>query len=138
MVTLILMSVFSMGEFSRMPEEEKLELVGERVEVRGFAYQGERGWLLSDEPNLKSCCVGAAAKAGSQLMLPGSFEGGQNALVALEGRLETVVDEQGMRRFALEEARTIRRQASALAFGLLALLVIGVGYVVWKRFTRAS
>lgn len=44
------------------------------VTLRGFLYQTPEGvWVLSQEPNLKSCCVGSASKVMNQLYVDGNF-----------------------------------------------------------------
>ncbi len=47
---------------------------GATVELKGFLFRTEGGaWILSSEPNLKSCCVGAGHKTSSQITLLGDF-----------------------------------------------------------------
>jgi hypothetical protein len=49
---------------------------GEEVEMKGFLFQAPEGyWILSKEPNLKSCCIGASHKHDSQITLFGNFAG---------------------------------------------------------------
>lgn len=44
----------------------------QEIEIRGFLYQATDGrWLLAEEPNLKTCCVGASHQATRQVTLHG-------------------------------------------------------------------
>jgi hypothetical protein len=47
---------------------------GQKVQISGFAYQAKNGqWILSPDPQLKSCCIGSVAKAQQQIVLEGTF-----------------------------------------------------------------
>ncbi len=49
-------------------------LEGESLALKGFLFQARDGrWILAKEPDLKSCCVGAAHKRESQVSLLGDF-----------------------------------------------------------------
>jgi hypothetical protein len=48
--------------------------VGEKLELKGFLFQSNDGaWILSKDPDLKSCCIGSAHKRDSQVTLLGEF-----------------------------------------------------------------
>lgn len=48
----------------------------QKVIIRGFLYSGTDGrWILSPEPNLRSCCVGASQKVSQHIFLGDSFIG---------------------------------------------------------------
>lgn len=44
------------------------------VQIRGFLYQtSQNAWVLSSEPNLKSCCVGNVKKIAHQMIVLGDI-----------------------------------------------------------------
>lgn len=47
----------------------------QQVSVRGFVYHDEQQnrWILAQEPNLKTCCVGSKHKIAQQIILEGDF-----------------------------------------------------------------
>lgn len=70
--------------------EVSLEKISElnlpqEVTLRGFLYSKEDQWVLSSEPNLKTCCIG---KKGVHVLLDKSFNPSQvNTVVTLQGVL---------------------------------------------------
>lgn len=54
--------------------ESMEEVHGKNVEIRGFLYEREGLKILSHEPNLRTCCVGAKGKREKQILLSGNFE----------------------------------------------------------------
>jgi hypothetical protein len=60
----------------------------EKIELRGFLFQDKDGkWFLSEEPDLKSCCVGANNKIQKQVLLSGNFESqSSNQAVTIIGK----------------------------------------------------
>lgn len=59
-----------------MIEKEIEPDVSGNVQLRGFLYQTKEGfWILSKEPQLKSCCVGAKEKVMEQVFLSGDLAG---------------------------------------------------------------
>lgn len=61
------------------------------VVIRGFLYlDSHKQWVLSNEPNLRSCCVGLASKSAQQILLQ-PFDPIQlktKRAVAMQGTLE--------------------------------------------------
>ncbi len=68
------------------------------VTIRGFLYQSEDGrWILASSPNLKTCCVGHAAKVVTQVSVHGnSLESSPDRVIALNGTfvIEPTFDNQ--------------------------------------------
>jgi len=111
--------------------EIPLELLvrqGENVKIRGFLHQGNEGnWILSAEPNLKSCCVGTFSKKGSQVFVKDFLlkEAPLNA-VALVGEFQIEATSSSYF-YMLKEARLNEEPtflSYALMFGLSFILVI--------------
>jgi hypothetical protein len=46
---------------------------GKAVEIKGFLYKGNEGMILSNEPNLKTCCVGSKNKRNKQILILGEL-----------------------------------------------------------------
>jgi|GEM_PF-2006720 hypothetical protein len=47
---------------------------GAYIELKGFLFQSpDHSWILSSEPGLKSCCMGALHKKDSQVSLDKDF-----------------------------------------------------------------
>lgn len=47
---------------------------GKVVEIRGFLYEDKQGKkILSNEPNLRTCCVGAKSKRKKQILVTGKI-----------------------------------------------------------------
>lgn len=47
---------------------------GESLAVKGFLFQTkDLRWILSNEPDLRSCCIGSAHKQLSQINLSGDY-----------------------------------------------------------------
>ncbi|MCH9624961.1 MAG: hypothetical protein S4CHLAM123_01230 [Chlamydiales bacterium] len=47
---------------------------GRSITLTGFLFQTEESnWILSNEPDLKTCCIGAKHKRESQITLLGNF-----------------------------------------------------------------
>ena len=107
-----------------IPSSSPLE--GQEVRVRGFLYRDQEGrYVLAAEPNLRSCCMGHAAKP--HLYLQGAFP----APLPVQ-----LVEVQGvLKRGNLEKAQLVSEPAGALSWALGA----GLGVVVlfqlyrWKR-----
>lgn len=96
-----------------------------KATLRGFIYQDLQGaWVLSDEPNLKSCCINSAGKAERQILLSGDFHPTDRA-VTLTGNLKVV---EG--RIHLSDAQ--KEQGSSGSAGWIGLLIAcGAILMVW-------
>lgn len=87
----------------------------QRVRIRGFLFASSSGeWVLSAEPNLKSCCVGSKEKANRQIVIRGGIEGAgeYGHVVQLEGRfiVDPIKDADGRWKkiYALEEVSMVQ------------------------------
>lgn len=95
-----------------------------KATVRGFIYQGSNGeWVLSQEPNLKSCCVNSPAKKDAQIILEGVFEP-QNRALNITGSLKVVDGRLHLSNASIE--------SGSQNWGwILPLIICGVCLVVW-------
>lgn len=60
----------------------------QQVEIKGFLYahMGTKHWILSSEPNLKTCCIASTKKVAEQIFIFGDFENIPNGrAVAIQG-----------------------------------------------------
>jgi hypothetical protein len=62
----------------------------QQVTLRGFIYHSSDGrWILSSQPDLKTCCVGSPSKALSQVIVEGNSQfGATDRVIALRGTLQ--------------------------------------------------
>lgn len=76
------------GEADRLIQDAYNLWNGRQVKIRGFLYPcGENCWVLSKEPNLKSCCLRASHHVLEQVRVEGAgFKPSETRVVALEGR----------------------------------------------------
>lgn len=67
-----------------------LNAKGKKIKIKGFLFEGEDGTkILSNEPNLRTCCAGALAKRDKQILVVGELKKFSPAnVITLEGRLE--------------------------------------------------
>lgn len=107
----------------------------EEVVIRGFIYQSKSGdWILSPEPNLRSCCVGTAHKASQQLVLEGDFSTQtQHKIVALRGIIGKQKDRNILFHASVEEQNSFPwYMATFLGVSTLSL----IGYFIQRRLFR--
>src|SRR5262249_33551792 len=95
------------------------------VAIRGFLYAGKDGRrILSAEPNLKTCCIGSAHKAQSQIIVDSTLHVlPSSRAVTLQG---TLTMENGA--FHLKNAQAIAETGINYwgAIGTLCLILGGV------------
>lgn len=110
----------------------------ESVEIRGFAYQASDGsWILSPDPQLKSCCIGSKAKAKQQILLSGDFSTPPKArALVVEGTLQ-IDPTREIGYYSLHNARIIANEGafpwrtSGLFIGLCA--IVGICAFFFKK-----
>jgi formylglycine-generating enzyme required for sulfatase activity len=110
------------------------------IRIRGFLYQSTKGeWILAEEPNLKTCCIGSPNKAHAQIHLNKGFEGVVSSLpVLIKGTFFTLVSGNASG-YRIEKAEVIfeekRQGASWMTFFFLALSAL-VSYIGLSYFFR--
>jgi hypothetical protein len=115
------------------------------IKVSGFLYRDQAGhWILSSEPNLKTCCVGTARKMWEQIIVAGNIEEtAKGQVYALEGKL--VVDplwqdSELKRIYRLDEARIVSDSKSfsgMILSGIIGCLIAG-GVILRRKKNKTQ
>lgn len=89
LITIVLTYFIAVAPIGVSLSELNLEILpNQYVEVKGFAYKKPDGdWILSDEPQLKSCCVGSFSKADSQVHFQTSSDLPKEQVIIVQGNL---------------------------------------------------
>jgi hypothetical protein len=111
---------------------------GAELQLKGFIYPSPDGeWILSQEPNLRSCCVGAAHKASSQVVLQGNFsEYSSDIPLFVRGIFHCT---EG--KYTLSDAQAIQKHTFptwTLCLGIVCLLICIAVFIRYWASTRAS
>lgn len=113
------------------------------VRLRGFLFKSPSGrWLLSAEPDLKSCCAGSPLKVSKQVFLDGNYEEeGINKLVEMRGifTIDLKRNHEGelVQVFALREAiltDEVQQTTPWITLLVLAVGSLGGGWLIWRRY----
>ncbi|MFT4553456.1 MAG: hypothetical protein ACI9S8_002096 [Chlamydiales bacterium] len=113
--------------------ESKLhELDQKEVVVRGFLFQTSTGkWILSEKPNVKSCCAGSPTKAIQQIFLDGSYNKSDiNKAVTLQGKF--IIDIQKnqlgspLQYYRMSPAKKISNSHRRSPFAIISITTLAV------------
>ena len=112
-------------------------LTGQEIIIRGFLYKSpNHQWILTSEPNLKSCCVGAFHKATHQITLEGVFaEQDINRVISVRGIWKAHPS------YTLLEAKFVASSHSySIMLSLLLSFITAVAFLTFisKRKRRTS
>jgi hypothetical protein len=119
---------------------DQLSFLNQEVIVRGFIYSlNANEWILSSEPNLKTCCIGSPQKMKNQLFFKSVLKNiSSNQVVSIQGMLtiKRVWDEKSqsfISRYHLENVKLLEENEKNYSWmtGLLAVLI---GTTVFYRF----
>jgi hypothetical protein len=109
--------------------------------VRGFVYKKEDGsWILAEEPNLKSCCIGSEKNLDKQIALKGDFS---NVLphraVTVSGKLkeEPLWNDAGQKvqHWVLVDGK-IKETPFSYSSLFLALFACGIAILLLRQATK--
>lgn len=115
---------------------------GKPIQIRGFLYVTNDGQtVLASEPNLKSCCVGSAAKRGKQLLIKGNVtnEHSSDFAVTINGILEIHPNEHfflHLKNASLAKGSTYK--LSHLLLGSFLLVILGFCGIKYSRSERSG
>jgi hypothetical protein len=111
------------------------------VLLKGFLFKSPKGlWLLSSEPDLKSCCAGSPTKVFKQVFLEGSFQDALiNQLVTMRG-VFTVDPKRNLNGeliqvYLLKESLLTaneERKVPWTTLGMTILGLLGAFWILWK------
>lgn len=106
----------------------------QEVQIRGFLYRADDGrWVLAEEPNLKSCCIGASHNAERQVVLNTDYvEAPLGFVVTVEGNLlrsrSYLADRKLASLYALENPQIIANKSHCLPCILILIVSVGIAY----------
>jgi hypothetical protein len=108
--------------FQQLAELPADDLNNREIEIRGFLYTKEEGgFILSSEPDLKTCCIEAPNKASSQITIIFREKPiPNNRAVTVQGVLHTYIEKDNWK---LMDAVVIPQNANNL---LLVFLILGL------------
>lgn len=134
-IAVILGAALPLLDWDQLPQESR----SQEVLMRGFTYQTSSGqWILSPDPHLKSCCVGATAKAKEQVLLFGDFTSLPKAVaVVVQGHWH-IRSGQKTKVYVLENAALVDNAPfpfATVAVGL-GFLLIFAGYWLFTNQSR--
>lgn len=133
-------SCFLYGENAPMIDFFQLEattheesFVEQRIRIRGFLYQQESSLILAGEPNLKTCCVGSAAKRHAQILVFGDIEKALEHMtpVIVEGHL--TFDPHSLFPYRLEQAALVPQESYPYGPIALASVLLAATSILWMR-----
>lgn len=117
-----------MVDFQLLREQpEKWDL--KTIQVKGFLFQSEQDvWILSQEPNLKSCCVGNKLKQDSQIVLDGNFNKKRiNQVVLIEGVFSS---RQPWKLASSQLIKEARSGFTTIISLIVCVVIVGVWYTI--------
>lgn len=94
------------------------------IQVKGFLYRDEHEtWVLSSEPNLKSCCVGKGEKGNKQILLGADFSGIKTQFpLTLEGTFR--LNDRQFHPMTMDNAYIVEEDGSSVYDALLIMIII--------------
>lgn len=107
--------------------------VEQRIRIRGFLYRKESSFILAGEPNLKTCCVGSAAKRHTQILVFGDISEALDHFkpVIVEGHL--TFDPHSLFPYRLDKAAIVPPEPYPYGAIALASVLLAAVSMLWMR-----
>jgi hypothetical protein len=143
----VFLSFYELESFDAEPAQNRGN--HRRVNVRGFLYPTlDNQWILSSEPQLKSCCAGSIHKADQQIFIyfdPLESPPMSKQAITIEGVFvfNPIFHEMGntLPKYRLEEARILPEKNHyslwILVLALFIIPVLGLCYFLMRKRSRS-
>jgi len=118
------------SDFAEARKEENFHQ--QEVCLKGFLFKSEKGsWILSSEPNLKTCCIGSVKKVWSQVFLEGHFQDSLvNKAITVRGLflIDPKRDRDGnlVQMYRLKNAEIDEKEPKTIPWASLGFIAIGL------------
>lgn len=109
----------------------------QKIQIRGFLYSKDSAYILAAEPDLRSCCVGSAAKRHAQVLILGNIETALNRStpILLEGTFSHHPDHPFP--YHLESAQVVPEEPPSYApVVLISVILLLISIWILTRLRR--
>lgn len=136
LMLLLFSSTVTFSDIQQIPPEQIVQMhTGQKISLRGFPYRTDDGrWIISDEPALKSCCIGRGPKANKQVFLEGEHEEfAAHQVIEVEGTLAMERGRLILKEWNAKEEKPFPWKHYGLLFGVILLGILGRKAFQWYR-----
>lgn len=104
-----------------------------RIQIRGFLYETpDHLYILAEEPDLKSCCVGSATKRHRQVVIQGEVATGKKYLNALTLEGDLTANHSHDYPYHLNNAIVIPQENSTWSLVAIAAAIL-MAFLIWRK-----